>query len=47
MLRKAMHLATQATGPPEAANPEPAETEAQELEWSGEGESVDWPEYPG
>lgn len=37
---------TQATGPPERANSEPAETEALELEWSGEGESADWPEYP-
>jgi len=45
-LLKAMHLLTQPTGPPEGAKPEPAETEAMELEWSGEGESADWPEYP-
>ena len=45
-LLSAMHLLTQATGPPVAAQPEPAETEALELEWSGEAESADWPEYP-
>ena len=44
-LLKAMHLPTQATGPPERAKPEPATTEPLELEWSGEGESADWPEY--
>ncbi|GEM_PF-6299694 len=43
---KAMHLSTQATGPPQDAKPEPAKTEALKLEWSGEGESADWPEYP-
>jgi len=41
-----MQLPTQATGPPAMTKPEPAETEALELEWSGEGESTDWPEYP-
>jgi hypothetical protein len=41
-----MHLLTQPTGPPEGAKPEPAETEPLELEWSGEGESADRPEYP-
>jgi hypothetical protein len=45
-LLSAMQLPTQATGPPERAKPEPAETEALELEWSGGGESADWPEYP-
>ncbi len=45
-LLKALHLPTQATGPPERAKPEPATTEPLELEWSGEGESADWPEYP-
>jgi hypothetical protein len=45
-LLSAMRLLTQATGPPVAAQPEPAETEALELEWSGEAESADWPEYP-
>lgn len=39
-----MHLPTQATGPPERAKPETATTEPLELEWSGEGESMDWPE---
>jgi hypothetical protein len=45
-LLKAVHLPTQATGPPERAKPEPAATEPLDLEWSGEGESMDWPEYP-
>lgn len=45
-LLKARHLPTQATGPPERAQPEPVATEPLELEWSGEGESADWPEYP-
>ena len=45
-LLKAMHLPTQATAPPVATKPEPAETEAKEFEWHGEGESTDWPEYP-
>jgi hypothetical protein len=30
-------IATQATGPPEGAKPEPAATEPLELEWSGQG----------
>lgn len=45
-LLTAMRLSTQATGPPERAKSEPVEPEALELEWSGEGESADWPEYP-
>ena len=45
-LLSAMQVLTQATGPPEMAKSEPAEPEALELEWSGEGASTDWPEYP-
>ena len=45
-LLKAMQLPTQTRGPPEWAKPEPAEPEALELEWNGEGESADWLEYP-
>jgi hypothetical protein len=39
-------MPTLPTGPPERAKPESVETGALELEWSGEGESADWPEYP-
>ena len=46
VLLKATYLPTQAMGPPVAAKPEPAETEAKEFECHGEGESTDWPEYP-
>lgn len=35
-LLKALHLPTEATGPPEMAKPEPATTEPLELEWSGD-----------
>jgi hypothetical protein len=45
-LLKAMHLPTQATGPPERVKSEPAEPEALELKWSREGESADCLEYP-
>jgi hypothetical protein len=45
-LLTAMRLPSHATGPPERAKSEPVETETLELEWSGEGESADWPEYP-
>lgn len=45
-LLKAMHMQTEATGPPERAQAEPATTEPLELEWSGQGERADWPEYP-
>ena len=45
-LLKAMHLPTQATGPPERVKSEPAEPEALELKWSREGENADWLEYP-
>jgi hypothetical protein len=43
-LLKAMHLQTEATGPPERS--QPVATEPLELEWSGPGKSTDWPEYP-
>jgi hypothetical protein len=44
-LLAAMHFPT---GPPKAVNPGPRESDATELEWSGEGdgERPDWPEYP-
>jgi hypothetical protein len=45
-LLKALHLPTQATGPPERAQRELVANEPLELYWSGEGESADWPEYP-
>jgi len=45
-LLSGMQLPTQATGPPERTKSEPAEPEALEIEWSGEGESADWPEIP-
>jgi hypothetical protein len=41
-----MQLPTQATGPPARAKSERTEPEALDLEWSGEGESGDWSEYP-
>jgi hypothetical protein len=45
-LLKTMHLLAQASGPPKRAKLRPVATEPMELEWSGQGESADWPEYP-
>ena len=45
-LLKAMHLLPQPTGPPEVAKPKLPDSDVMELDWSGEGESADGPEYP-